>query len=303
MTQDNSTLPVAADNEQALAECYARVYEKFKRYAWAALRDPESADEVVQSTLLAIGQRHFLGAGNPFVDAEPLAFRMLNLRITKQNIDRQRHAKSLNRFATWTERARKWMPRAIGSSPTLEHVVGAALEDMSPRCRETLLLRREAGMSFKEIAALCNTGPRSVSALMHRALSVLRDHVDRAGFAGEARRSAVDSGRWRIAAFRREPDLYESQEAIIERDANPDSALLSDYIAGELSARKTVEVAQRLEHDREFRENAEPLLMAWSVPPRSKPVTPEELLRSWLQVRRRADLPDIPGFPRSAELA
>lgn len=296
-TAPGEPLPVGGDNERAFAECFARVYERFKRYTWAALRNPESAEDVVQSTLVAIGQRHFLGAENPFVEAEPMAFRMLNLRVSKQNHERQRHAKSQNRFPTWTEKAKRLMPRAVRSHATLDAVVDAALAEMSPRCREVFLLRREAVMSFKEIAALCNTGPRSVSALMHRAQFVLRDHVARAGFGSADRQRAADTGRWRIAKFTREPEFYESQEAIIERDGNPDSALLSDYIAGELSSRKTVEVAQRLEQDAEFRELAEPLLMAWSVPPTSTPVSREELVSAWLQVRALAGLPAIPGYP------
>ncbi len=296
-TNPGEPLPVGGDHERAFAECFARVYERFKRYTWAALRNSETAEEAVQSTLVAIGQRHFLGTENRFVEAEPLAFRMLNLRVSKQNHERLRHATSQNRFPSWTEKAKRLMPRKARGHATLDDVVESALAEMSPRCREVFLLRREALMSFKEIAALCNTGPRSVSALMHRAQSVLREHVAKAGFGSADRQRAADTGRWRIAKFIREPDFYESQEAIIERDGNPDSALLSDYIAGELSSRKTVEVAQRLEQDAEFRALAEPLLMAWSVPPTSAPVSREELVNAWLQVRAMSGLAAIPGHP------
>jgi RNA polymerase sigma-70 factor, ECF subfamily len=290
------SLPTGSDQEGPFASCYARLYERFKRYGWAELRDPASAEDVVQSTLVAIWQRHFLGAGSRYVEVDPLAFRMLKLRVSNLNRDRPRRAKPMTRLGAWATRAQRWMlPDALRRRPLLGDVVDTALDDMRPRCREVFLLRREAAMSFKEIAALSGTGTRTVSALMHRAQYVLRDHVARAGFGTAARRDAVDSARWKIAEFHSQPDLYESQEAIIERDQNPDSALLSDYIAGELPAESMADVAGRLERDAEFRELAEPLLMAWSVPPRSKPVTQQELLRSWLQVRESAGLPPLPG--------
>jgi RNA polymerase sigma-70 factor, ECF subfamily len=298
---DGVTLPVATDAEQPFAACYARLYDKFKRFAWAELRDADIAEEAVQSTLVAIWQRHLIRAGTRYVELDPLAFRMLKLRIGKLDRDRRVPAKEPTPLSRWAARAKRAVSPAVKRAapsvkpgePRLEDVVDAALAEMTPRCREVFLLRRESELSFKEIAVLCDTGPRSVSALMHRAQFVLREHVDRAGFGMADRRTAADSGRWKIADFAREPDLYESQEAIIERDGNPDSALISDYIAGELSLKRRKEVARRLEEEPAFREIAEPLLMAWSVSPRSKPVPPQDLLRSWHQARARAELPAV----------
>src|SRR5437764_13518622 len=38
-----------------------------------------------------------------------------------------------------------------------------------------------------------------------------------------------------------------------------------------------------------------PLLLAWSVPPKSRPKSQDELLRAWLKLRRRAGMPPVPG--------
>lgn len=275
---------------ESFTACHHRLYPVFKRYAWAELDDPAVAEESSISTLAALWDRHLIGGGNRFIDVDPLAFRMLKLRIGNHQRARSAAHQPLS-LASLAARAKSWLPGSHGAHPPdLEQVVRSALAEMRPRCREVFLLRREAGLSFKEIAALCGTGVRTVSALMHRAQFVLRDHVDRAGFGSLERRNAADTGRWRIAEFNREPDFYESQEAIIEREGNPESALISDYIVGEMSAERAAEVARRLEEDAEFREIAEPLLMAWSVAPTSEPVSSEELARAWDEVRRRAGI-------------
>lgn len=96
-------------------------------------------------------------------------------------------------------------------------------------------------------------------------------------------------------------DLREIQEAEIEREMNPDFAMISDYVCGELSEDKAAEVRARLETDPEFRDLAEPLLLAWSVPRKTKPMSHEELRRSWLQLRRRAGMPPVPGQEEEAD--
>jgi hypothetical protein len=90
-------------------------------------------------------------------------------------------------------------------------------------------------------------------------------------------------------------DVQEEHEAMIERDLDPDFALISDYACGELDAEGAARVRERLNSDPDFRELAEPVLLAWSVPPKTKPLSQQELLRAWLQVRRRAGMPAVPG--------
>ena len=97
-------------------------------------------------------------------------------------------------------------------------------------------------------------------------------------------------------------DLRELEDAAIERSMSPDSALLVDYLAGELPAAKAAEVRERLANDPEFREMARPLMDVWNAPV-APALTPEELRRSWLDVRRRAGLPAIPGSETSANVS
>ena len=90
-------------------------------------------------------------------------------------------------------------------------------------------------------------------------------------------------------------DARELHEAEIERDLDPDFALISDYVAGALSEIEAAAVRTRLDSDPAFRERAEPLLLAWQVPTRTQPGTREALERRWLELRRRTGMPPVPG--------
>ena len=285
-----ATLPRVTQAESAFAACFDRSYPILKRYAWGELGEPEPALAVTLGTFEALWQRLFTTPPNPFVQPERIAFRMLKLRIDQTASRKGRRDGTVQTLTAWASRARQWIGVDDAPSDRLGHVVQQALDAMRPRCREVFLLRRESALRFKDIASLTGTDVKSVSALMHRAQFVLRDHVERAGFGADARRHAAKSAQWKIAGFSREPEAFESQEAIIERAGNPDSAVISDYIAGELPDHESAQVSERLERDPEFRAIAEPLLVAWSAPPRSLPVSDEELRSSWGVVCQRAGL-------------
>lgn len=282
------------ESESSFAGCFERSYPILKRYAWGDIGEPGPALEVTLDTFAALWQRLFTTPRNPFVQPDRIAFRMLKLRIDHAATRRARRDGAMHTLTAWASRARQWIGVDDASSDTLARVVQQALDAMRPRCREVFLLRRESALRFRDIASLTGTDVKSVSALMHRAQFVLRDHVERAGFGADARRHAAKSAQWKIAEFSREPEAFESQEAIIERAGNPDSAIISDYIAGELPERESAHVSERLELDAEFRAIAEPLLVAWSAPPRSLPVSDEELRSSWAIVCQRAGLHTLP---------
>lgn len=283
--------------ESSFAACYDRLYPAFKRYAWGELGEPGPALEATIATFEALWQRFFTAPPNPFVQSDRLGFRMLKLRIEKAENAGKADA-SVRTLAAWASRARRWITTDDTQADPLGRVVQQALDAMRPRCREVFLLRRESELRFRDIASLTGTDVKSVSALMHRAQFVLRDHVQRAGFGADARRHAAESARWKITEFSREPEAFESQEAIIERMGNPDSAVISDYISGELSERDAADVSDRLARDPEFRAIAEPLLVAWSAPPRSRPVEDEELRSSWALVCERARVRHLSGQGR-----
>lgn len=94
----------------------------------------------------------------------------------------------------------------------------------------------------------------------------------------------------------------EIEDAILEREMDPDFALVADYAAGELDAEAASAVEKRMETDPAFADLAAPVLLAWQAPPVTEPVSREELTRAWLQLRRRAGMPPVAGQSEPAVL-
>lgn len=94
----------------------------------------------------------------------------------------------------------------------------------------------------------------------------------------------------------------EIQEALLEREMDPDFALVSDYAAGELDAETAGSVVNRIQSDPAFAELAAPLLLAWEAPRVTEPAGTDEVQRAWLQLRRRAGMPAVPGQSEPAVL-
>lgn len=94
-------------------------------------------------------------------------------------------------------------------------------------------------------------------------------------------------------------EVEEEQLALGMAALDPDMGLITAYLDDELPDDQRQAVEQRLETDAAFRRRAEPFMLAERVR-LSEPVTHDELLRSWLQVRQRAGMPDIPGYSAGA---
>lgn len=92
-------------------------------------------------------------------------------------------------------------------------------------------------------------------------------------------------------------DIAEDRLAEEQAALDPDLALLSRYVDGELDARERESVERRLESDPDFQRLADPLLAVARVPPLAPAMSREELERQWLELRRRIGLPEIPGHP------
>jgi len=98
-------------------------------------------------------------------------------------------------------------------------------------------------------------------------------------------------------------DIREEHEAILEREMDPDMALLSDYLAGELSDEQDAQVRARIQKDSDFRDLAAPLLLAAEHGARPSPMPRADLDRKWLELRRRIGLPELTGSAPRADSA
>jgi ferric-dicitrate binding protein FerR (iron transport regulator) len=94
-------------------------------------------------------------------------------------------------------------------------------------------------------------------------------------------------------------EAYETEDdvALREQLSNPDDAdyaLITDFLAGELSPDDRARVEERLRTDARFRALAEPLIMIWNVPgPLDRPedlADRVEAERRWKMLKRRIEL-------------
>lgn len=105
-----------------------------------------------------------------------------------------------------------------------------------------------------------------------------------------------------------EPNAMQAKEtedelAVRAQLSNPDDAdyaLITDFLAGELSPEDRARVEERLQTDARFRALAEPLIMIWNVP---GPLDREEDLadrveaeRSWQMLKKRIDLEQVANY-------
>lgn len=82
-------------------------------------------------------------------------------------------------------------------------------------------------------------------------------------------------------------DIREEQDALLERQQDPDFALASDYAVGALAEEKAREVRARIERDPEFRDLVEPLLLLAERGPSFTPRPRHEIEKRWAELRDR----------------
>ena len=98
---------------------------------------------------------------------------------------------AVNRANSWFRRLRaerRASQRAVGADPRVHHdpdsadrvAVRRALEELSPRQREAVILRYFLGLSAEETARLTGSSSGAVRGLTHRALATLRNGLDMA---------------------------------------------------------------------------------------------------------------------------
>jgi ferric-dicitrate binding protein FerR (iron transport regulator) len=92
-------------------------------------------------------------------------------------------------------------------------------------------------------------------------------------------------------------DISEEQESLLEMELDPDMALLTDFVDGNMPEPQAAEVRARLQKDPNFRDLAAPLLLARQHGPRPHPLPRAELERKWLELRRRIGLPELTDGP------
>ncbi len=152
-------------HDRLFAELHAPVF----RYVHRLTGDPDVAADIAQEAFVRLYTR---GGGLPD-EARPWLFRVADNLVR----DRARRRSTVVRFADAGERiVSDPPPRPDDALEQSERVqeVREALERLKPRDRKILLMREE-GFSYEEIARVVGVGRRSVPTLVMRALRRFRD--------------------------------------------------------------------------------------------------------------------------------
>ena len=96
-------------------------------------------------------------------------------------------------------------------------------------------------------------------------------------------------------------DIKEEQDALTERQLDPDMALASDFVTGALPEHEAARVRERIARDRDFADLVEPLIEAYEQRRPGAVVTRAEQQRKYLELRRRVGLPEIDAGDAAAE--
>jgi RNA polymerase sigma factor (sigma-70 family) len=181
-----SALP-ALTGEEAFTAMFTRMYAPLCAYAEDFV-NADVAEDVVQSTLVAVWRQYLKDGKEPGESPDSLAFLAVQYRIKDWRRGRYREARRLGVYLKeMPGRVRRWLdPEARLEERELVNVIDGALGHMTPRCRQVFILRRESGLSLQRIAELDGVSQETVRSLMHKAQLTLREHLVRAGFSPSA---------------------------------------------------------------------------------------------------------------------
>ena len=154
---------------------YAAHGPEARRLAFVLTRDPNSAEELVQSAFVKVFAR--------FRDRGPVDDFRAYLRRTIVNTWRSQHRRRLKTIPLSTEAAssipdRSWMD----AEQAVDHDhVWRALMNLASRQRAAILLRYFEHLSYEDIATALNTSEGAVRSLLRNALRRLRSALDEGG--------------------------------------------------------------------------------------------------------------------------
>lgn len=147
--------------------------------ARSRLRDPDSAEEVMQSVFATIAIKLRDGAYDEHGKFEPWLFRIAMNRI-RDAVRKAKRESSEERLRLAAVREEGEPDRDTPTAESIESLRGA-LEQLSKPDREIVELRYHAGLTFKQIAELLGEPIGTLLARHHRALRKLRARLERNG--------------------------------------------------------------------------------------------------------------------------
>jgi RNA polymerase sigma factor (sigma-70 family) len=169
---------IAAGDVRAFRELFEREVAKLVRYATGALGSREDAQDAVQESFLRLWQTRAR------LDAESDPVRLLYTIVRNLARDRLRHRAVEQRPHPHfeTPHIAQVAPLPIDErdqADELQAQVRQALETLSPRQREIVLLRWRRQLTYEQIGAELGIAPGTASAHMQRAIGQLKARLPR----------------------------------------------------------------------------------------------------------------------------
>jgi RNA polymerase sigma-70 factor, ECF subfamily len=141
---------------------------RLRRYARAVLRDLDRADDLVQQTLIrALDERH------PYRSSADLRARLFSV-MHNHYVDHVRR-RGRQREQMTDEKVRLTLPQTV--SRELQHM-DRAIQRLPDEEKTTLLLIALEGMSYEEVAQICNISVGTVRSRLNRARKELRQMME-----------------------------------------------------------------------------------------------------------------------------
>ena len=177
---------------------FARYQRALFDFLLRRLGDPELAEESLQETFLRLLQKARVLVEHPRIEAWLFAVaRNVAADVARRRKNGAHLFTSLGSdgFEAGLADREGLGPEGDFQSRELNHVIVEALRALSPAEREVFLLRTQAMLSFKEIAARLHAPLNTVLSRMHRALKRIRKDMSRAGWLPAGVTVRRDGGR------------------------------------------------------------------------------------------------------------
>lgn len=181
---DQELLRAYADSSdrESLGAFVARYQAGLVRFVGRLLGDGEAAQDVVQDTFLEVARhpRRLLEVQSCHNWLLRVA-RNLGVTRLRREIRERKHAGAVLERAQAEAARRSEAEAAVLETEELRHKVRGAIDGLSPRTREVLLLKVEEDKSYKEIAEITGLSVTHVGFILHRAMKELTAKLNHLG--------------------------------------------------------------------------------------------------------------------------
>ncbi|MDR2882110.1 MAG: RNA polymerase sigma factor [Azoarcus sp.] len=156
------------NDSRSITEAFLQVEQKLKRYLMRFLMHRQDVEDIVQETIL----KAYEAEKNTEVRSpKPFLFKIAhNLAITEIVRKRKKLMVTLGALEESEALDDGRTPEAEAEMDALLQEMGAALRDLSPRCRSVLIMRKVYGFSHKEIGQRMGISVKTVENHLTRAL-------------------------------------------------------------------------------------------------------------------------------------